>query len=75
MSKKKKISWRSNEVREMFCKRLQHDTKNTEQSRWLLLRATVTPLVVSKEANDLLSAVVGNQTNIERWIINCECCQ
>lgn len=59
-------------MRETFCK---HDTKNTEQNRWLLMRDSVTTLVVSEEANDLLSAVAGNQTNIECWIKTCECCQ
>lgn len=49
--------------------------KILKQRRWLLMRASVTPLVVSKEADDLLSAVVGNQTNIECWIVNYQCCQ
>lgn len=71
MGEKEKLFWRSNEVREMFRKRLRHYTKNTS---WLLMRA-VTTLVVSKEADDLLSAVVANQTNIECWIMSCECCQ
>lgn len=74
-SGEEKSFWRSNEVRETFCKRLRHNTKNTEQSRRLLLKASVTPLVVSKEADDLLSAVAGNQTNIECWTVNCKCCQ
>lgn len=75
MGEKEKLFWRSNEVREMFRKRLRHYTKNTKQSSWLLMRAAVTTLVVSKEADDLLSAVVANQTNIECWIMSCECCQ
>lgn len=72
MSEKEKFLRKSNEVREMICKRLQHDTKNTAQR---LMRASFTTLVVSKQADDLLSAVAGNQTNIECWIMNCECCQ
>lgn len=75
MNGEEKSFRRSNEVREMSCKCLQYDTKNTERSRWLLMRASVTPLVVSKEADDLLSAVAGNQTNIECWIVNYKCCQ
>lgn len=71
-AKRKKFFWRSNEVREMFCKRLQHDAINTAPSWGLLMRASVTILVVSKEVGDLLSAVVGNQTNIECWIKNPE---
>lgn len=61
----------------MFCKSLQHDTKNTQQGRRLLMRTSVTStLVVSKQADDLLSAVAGNQTNIECWIMRPrECCQ
>lgn len=55
--------WRSNEVREMLCERLQRDTKNTKQSLWLLMSISVT--VVSKEEDELLSAVAGNQTNID----------
>lgn len=75
MSEKGKFFWRSNKVSEMFSKSLQHDTKNTEQCRWLLMRASVTALVVSEEADGLLSAVAGTQTNIERWIMICERCQ
>ena len=52
-----------------------HDTKDTEESRWLLRRNSVTTLVVSEEAGDLLSAVAGNQTNIECWIKAGEGCQ
>lgn len=47
---------------EMFCKRLQHEAKNTAQ---LLMTASIASLVVSNVAADLLSAVVANQTNIE----------
>lgn len=53
----------------MFCKRRQHDTKNTELNRWLLMTASVTT-PVSKEADDLLSAVAGNQTNIEYKVLD-----
>lgn len=59
----------------MFCKLLQHDTKNSELSRRLLMKASVTTLVASEEAFDLLSAVAGNQTYIESVIMNRECCQ
>ena len=69
MSEKEEFFWRCSEVWEMFCKRLQHDTKNTEQSCWLITRAPVTTLVVSKEADEPLSAVAGNQTNIDCWIM------
>ena len=40
-------------------------TKNTEQNRKVLLRASVTTLDVSQEEDDLQSAVAGDHTNIE----------
>ncbi len=64
-----------NEVWAMFCIHLQHDTKNTGQSRWLFIRASATTRVVSKEADEMPSAVVADQTSMGSWNMNCECCQ
>lgn len=50
-------------------------TRNPGQSRQLLMKASVTTLVASEEAYDLLSAVAGDQINIERyygaWCLHC----
>lgn len=74
MSEKEKFCWRRTEVREMFSVNVYSMTlKILNRIARLLMRAPVTTLVVSQEADDLLSAVVGNHTNIvldyELWVL------